>query len=61
MALIKRCDIRTHGMVTHTTVFEFYDSRVGVCPTVANRAVVLAIFLLTVLPCDVLCRPGQVE
>ena len=49
--------IRTHGTVTRTTVFEFYDSRAGVCRTVPNRAVLLAIFLVTVLPCDVLCRP----
>ena len=49
--------IRTHGTVTRTTVFEFYDSGAAVCRAVANRAVLLAIFLLTVLPCDVLCRP----
>ena len=48
--------IRTHGTVTRTTVFEFYDSRAGVCRTVPNRAVLLAISLVTVLPCDVLCR-----
>jgi hypothetical protein len=36
--------------------FEFYDSRAGVCRTVPNRAVLLAIFLVTVLSCEVLCR-----
>ena len=29
--------IRTHGTVTRTTVFEFYDSHVGPCRAVAKR------------------------
>jgi len=31
--------IRTHGTVTRTTVFEFYDSRVGACRTVTMSVV----------------------
>ena len=30
--------IRTHGTVTRTTVFEFYDSHAGACRLVAKRA-----------------------
>ena len=29
--------IRTRGTITRTTVFEFYDSHVGLCRLVANR------------------------
>jgi len=31
--------IRTRGTVTRTTVFEFYDSRVGACRTVTMSVV----------------------
>jgi len=30
--------IRTHSTVTRTTVFEFYDSRAGLCGPVTKRA-----------------------
>jgi hypothetical protein len=35
--------IRTHGTVARTTVFEFYDSHVGLCRSVATRVLLFAI------------------
>ena len=43
--------IGTHGTVTRTTVFEFYDSRVGLCCSVAKRAFLFGISAPTVLDC----------
>jgi hypothetical protein len=54
--------IRTHGADNRTTAFEFQDSRVGACRAVAKRAVLFAIFPLTILACDAQCRavpPGS--
>jgi len=51
--------IRTHGTVTRTTVFEFYDSRVGLSRPVANLVLWFANLVSTILPCmldTVLCR-----
>ena len=49
--------IRTHGTVTRTTVFEFYDSRAGAYRFVAMRALLFAIFPLMILVCDAQYRP----
>jgi len=43
--------IRTHGTVTRTTVFEFYDSHVGLSRPVANRVPWFANLASTILPC----------
>src|SRR6476660_8521596 len=45
--------IRTHGTVTRTTVFEFYDSHVGLCRSVAKRGLLFAISKPMILAC---CR-----
>jgi hypothetical protein len=45
--------IRTHGTVTRTTVFEFYDSHAGACRPVPKRVLLFAIFPLTILVCSV--------
>src|SRR5215510_11012852 len=48
--------IRTHGTVTRTTVFEFYDSYVGPCRSVAKRVLPFA-FPKPIIPaCDAQCR-----
>jgi len=44
--------IRTHGTVTRTTVFEFYDSRAGAYRLVAKRALQFANFAVTVSACN---------
>ena len=44
--------IRTHGTVTRTTVFEFYDSHVGLCRSVAKRVLLFAISEPIILACD---------
>jgi len=44
--------IRTHGTVTRTTVFEFYDSRAGAYRLVAKRVLQFANFAVTVSACD---------
>ena len=44
--------IRTHGTVTGTTVFEFYDSRAGAYRLVAKRALQFANFAVTVSACN---------
>src|SRR6476646_10694431 len=48
-----RCHNRT---VTRTTVFEFYDSRAGMCRLVPKRVLPFGIFKTTVLACDPLCH-----
>jgi hypothetical protein len=40
--------IRTHGTVTRTTVFEFYDSHAGACRFVAKRALWFTNFAVSV-------------
>jgi len=47
--------IRTHGTVTRTTVFEFYDSHVGLCPLVAKRVLLFAISRPIIPACDAQC------
>jgi hypothetical protein len=44
--------IRTHGTVTRTTVFEFYDSHDGLCRCVAKRVLSFGIFIASILSCD---------
>ena len=44
--------IRTDGTVTRTTVFEFYDSRAGVCRTVPKRVIWFANFGMAMSPCN---------
>jgi hypothetical protein len=48
--------IRTHGMVTRTTVFEFYDSHVGLCRSVAKRVLLFAISQPIIPTCYAQCR-----
>src|SRR5262245_2684516 len=48
-------EIRTHGTVTRTTVFEFYDSHVGLCPLVAKRVLLFAISRPIIPACDAQC------
>jgi hypothetical protein len=48
--------IRTHGTVTRTTVFEFYDSRADPYRRVAKRALWFANLASTILPCIVRYR-----
>ena len=43
--------IRTHSADNRTTVFEFYDSHVGLCCSVAKRALLFGISAPTVLDC----------
>src|SRR5262245_22719038 len=43
---------RTHGTVTRTTVFEFYDSHAVLCRAVANCALWFGIFIATISSCD---------
>ena len=42
--------IRTHGTVTRTTVFEFYDSHAGLCRPVTKRALWFGIFTAIIRP-----------
>ena len=44
--------IRTHGTVTRTTVFEFYDSHADPCRPVAKRVLHFRISVATILACD---------
>src|SRR5262249_15078308 len=46
----------THGTVTRTTVFEFYDSHVGLCRSVAKRVLLFAISQPIIPTCDAQCR-----
>ena len=48
-----RCHNRT---VTRTTVFEFSDSRAGMCRLVPKRVLPFGISKTTVLACDPLCH-----
>jgi hypothetical protein len=48
--------IRAHGTVTRTTVFEFYDSHVGLCRAVAKRALWFGIFASMIPPCYGWCH-----
>src|SRR5262249_14203825 len=48
--------IRTHGTVTRTTVFEFYDSHVGLCRSVAKRVLLRAISQPLIPTCCAQCR-----
>src|SRR5262245_44820049 len=48
----RRGVIRTHGTVTRTTVFEFYDSHAVLCRAVANCALWFGIFIATISSCD---------
>jgi len=48
--------IRTHGTVTRTTVFEFYDSHAVLCRAVANCALWFGIFIATIPSCDAPCH-----
>src|SRR6185312_11842272 len=43
--------IRTHSADNRTTVFEFYDSHVGLCCSVAKRALLFGISAPTELDC----------
>jgi hypothetical protein len=45
--------IRTHGTVTRTTVFEFYDSHAGPCRSVGKRAAWFGILTTIISSCDV--------
>jgi hypothetical protein len=54
--MAEREGIRTHGTVTHTTVFEFYDSNAGPCRSVAKRVLQFGISSVMILVCDVPCR-----
>ena len=49
--------IRTHGTVTRTTVFEFYDSHAGLYRFVAKRVLPFGISRPTVLACVARYRP----
>ena len=46
--------IRTHGTVTRTTVFEFYDFRAFLCRLVAKRVLLLGFFIATIPLCNAL-------
>jgi hypothetical protein len=48
--------IRTHGTVTRTTVFEFYDSHVGMCRPVPKRMIWYAIPKPMILARDAKCH-----
>ena len=48
--------IRTHGTVTRTTVFEFYDSHAGLCRQVTKRVLQFGIFNAIILFCDGPCQ-----
>ena len=48
--------IRTHGTVTRTTVFEFYDSHIGLCRLVTKRVLLFAISQPIIPGCDAQCR-----
>ena len=48
--------IRTHGTVTRTTVFEFYDSHADLSHPVPKRVVWFAIPKPMILACDAQCR-----
>ena len=50
--LDRRGWIRTHGTVTRTTVFEFYDSHAGPCRPVAKRVLSFGIFIAPITSCD---------
>ena len=50
--MAERVGFRTHGTVTRTTVFEFYDSRAGAYRLVAKRVLQFANFAVTVSACD---------
>ena len=49
--------IRTHGTVTRTTVFEFYDSHDGPCRAVAKRVLWFVNFDHAILACNARCYP----
>src|SRR5262245_43979453 len=42
----------THGTVTRTTVFEFYDSHAEACRSVAKRVIWFANLGVAMSPCD---------
>jgi hypothetical protein len=44
--------IRTHGTVTRTTVFEFYDYRAGPYRLVAKHVLSYGIFIAPIPSCD---------
>jgi hypothetical protein len=48
--------IRTHGTVTRTTVFEFYDSHTGLCRAVVKRVLLFGISEAMMLVCDASCH-----
>ena len=48
--------IRTHATLTRTTVFEFYDSHVGLCRSVAKRVLLFAISQPIIPTCYAQCR-----
>ena len=48
--------IRTHGTVTRTTVFEFYDSLDGLCRCVAKRVHSFGIFIASISSHAASCR-----
>ena len=48
--------IRTHGTVTRTTVFEFYDSHAGLCRPVAQRVLWFGISNALIAVCDAQCH-----
>ena len=48
--------IRTHGTVTRTTVFEFYDSHTGLCRAVVKRVLLFGISEAMMLVRDASCH-----
>jgi hypothetical protein len=52
LAMRRLSGIRTHGTVTRTTVFDFYDSHDGLCRCVAKRVLSFDIFIASILSCD---------